>query len=401
MDILKQRTALAVFAMLAAAALPGSALAQDVDFSGERIELIIGSAPGGSSDIVARFLAQKLEEQLPGKPTILVRNITSGGGTIGGANYFEKHAKPDGKWLFYGGSGAILAPLFMEEEEGNQLAYDPAKWVTFMAMPGGVMTVGSKVGGVTGLPELKALIDLQTPVPMGASAPTGISMAYVAAHEVLGTKINPAFNTGSAATTQAFLRGEFKIQSTTMTNYKATLKPLEESGEVVPLYSLGFTNSAGALVRDPGAPDTPHLGEAYEIMFGKKPEGQAYENYVTLIDVLVTSARSIVLPADTPENVIQTYVHAMERAMKDYEADPRAAEILGPTPPIIGDDARKRLVSMYAKLTNGGLARLDPRHLQDQVRRSDLIQEQFSILSCRPIGRQLLFGGWLSREWRR
>jgi tripartite-type tricarboxylate transporter receptor subunit TctC len=71
------------------------AAAQKVDFSGKRIELLVPFPPGGGSDVYSRTLAPFLEKHLPGKPTIVVRNVP-GGGSITGANQFHTRAKPDG-----------------------------------------------------------------------------------------------------------------------------------------------------------------------------------------------------------------------------------------------------------------------------------------------------------------
>ena len=55
-------------------ALPFAAHAQD-GFPSRPVTLIVPFAPGGGSDVYMRALAPFLEKHLPGKPTIIVRNV--------------------------------------------------------------------------------------------------------------------------------------------------------------------------------------------------------------------------------------------------------------------------------------------------------------------------------------
>src|SRR5688572_29414752 len=77
----------------AAALLPRGARAQD--FAGKTIEWVIPMPVGGGSDTWGRFHLPFLNRNLPGHPTIVIRNITGGGG-INGTNQFAARTRPDG-----------------------------------------------------------------------------------------------------------------------------------------------------------------------------------------------------------------------------------------------------------------------------------------------------------------
>ena len=73
--------AIAGLALLAAAASTDAAIAQF--YKGKTITMVINYPAGGPSDIEGRIVAQHLPNHIPGKPTIVVKNISGGGGIIG------------------------------------------------------------------------------------------------------------------------------------------------------------------------------------------------------------------------------------------------------------------------------------------------------------------------------
>jgi len=82
------------------------------------IRLVLGVAPGGAADILARLIGQKAGEALG--QTILVENRTGAGGTIGAASVAK--SPPDGYTLAFVTSGhASNATLF------SKLPYDTLK----------------------------------------------------------------------------------------------------------------------------------------------------------------------------------------------------------------------------------------------------------------------------------
>lgn len=72
--------------------------AKAVDFSGKTIQAIVAFRAGGGGTFYTRLYLPFFKKYLPGKPTIIVRNMPGGGG-IKGSNWFQANATPDG--LFY------------------------------------------------------------------------------------------------------------------------------------------------------------------------------------------------------------------------------------------------------------------------------------------------------------
>ena len=113
-------TRVALIALLALAASP--AAAQDT-FAGKTIELIVGAPPGGGYDIYARLVARHLGRNIPGNPSIVVKNMP-GAGSAKAAQYIATIAPKDGTAIAGIMPGAIMGPLL---EERAEALFDPTK----------------------------------------------------------------------------------------------------------------------------------------------------------------------------------------------------------------------------------------------------------------------------------
>src|SRR5262245_3898365 len=92
--------AVALIAMLA-----GTAACWAHDDAPRPVTLILGSAPGGPSDVMARIFGKKLEQVL-GQP-VVIENRSGAGGNI--AAELVARAAPDGYTLLLANSGILSA----------------------------------------------------------------------------------------------------------------------------------------------------------------------------------------------------------------------------------------------------------------------------------------------------
>ena len=109
-----------VFAgVVASLLISGQALAQAGIYPEKTVKIVVGFAPGGTNDILARIVATKLGERL--KQPFVVENKPGANSAVG--NDWVAKSKPDGYTLLVSSSGGLTAnPVVMKN-----LPYNPEK----------------------------------------------------------------------------------------------------------------------------------------------------------------------------------------------------------------------------------------------------------------------------------
>lgn len=222
----------------------GAASAQSPSWPARPIRIVVPYPPGGSSDIIARSIAQPLSEAL--KQPVIVENKAGANGNLG-ADYVAKSA-PDGYTLLLCDTGALaISPSVY-----TRLAFDPSKdlrGVTMLAYSPHLLVVHPSVPA-NNLKELVALSkqkELNFAVTAMGSAP---HLAGVAVERASGAKWQYIpYKGGSQAITDT-IAGQTQIL---MNGMLATL-PFVQSGK---LKILGVSKGS----RMPLIGDVPTLAE--------------------------------------------------------------------------------------------------------------------------------------------
>lgn len=315
-----------------AAALPGRASAQD--FAGRTIEWVIPMSVGGGSDTWARFHLPFLNRHMPGNPTIVIRNITGGGG-INGTNQFAARARPDGLTIL-GTTASIQFPFLLGDP---RVRYDYANWVPVLASPtGGVMYIRPEIGvrGPGDIARLRATTGLK----FGSQGPTSLDMVPALAFELLGIDVQVVMGMqGRGQGRLAFERGETPIDYQTSSAYISQVMPLVREGKAVPLCSWGSLNDAGELVRDSNFPDLPHFAEFLQAATGRAPSGPAWEAWKALFIAGFGAQKFVVLPKTTPANLVNAYKEAFRKTIADAEYREKRGPVIGEYNETVGEPA--------------------------------------------------------------
>ena len=319
---------------LLAAALPGGLNA--ADFAGKTIEFVVPFPTAGGSDVWARFFAPFIAENLPGKPTVVVKNVP-GGGSITGTNQFVQRARPDGLSIL-GTSGSTQLPYLLDDA---RVRYELKELIPVLVSPtGGVVYVNPELGAKSArdIPKLRG-----KKMKYGSQGPTSLDLVPVLAFEIMQLDVDPVFGLARGPARVAYERGESLIDYQTSSAYLRNVVPLIKAGKAVPLFSWGVLNDKGEFVRDPTFPDLPHFAEAYETAYGRKPSGTAYEAFKAFVVAGFAAQKPIFLPKGTPQDIVDTYVQSLAKVVKTPAFKEKAADELGDYEQAVGPAAREAM----------------------------------------------------------
>ena len=191
---------------LAGAAIGGALAttpASAVDYyAGRTIEFIVGGDSGGGYDVYARAVARHLGQHIPGKPTIVVKNMPGAGSTRAGI-YISTVAPKDGSSLGALMPGAIIGPLL---EDKPRTQFDPTKVIYI-----GTAELGARVCATFHTSKIKSFSDARkNKTVAGATAAGGATRDYAYLHNhTAGTRFEVvAGYKGTVEITLAMERGE-------------------------------------------------------------------------------------------------------------------------------------------------------------------------------------------------
>ena len=241
---------LAAIALSLALALlhPGAASAQSDASAGwpkQPVRMVVGLAPGGANDIMARIVAQKLTERL-GQPTI-VENKPGAGGTI--AADMVARATPDGYTLLVCPSGSMV----INPSVYSKLPYDPLTSYELIAN----MVIYHLVLSVSATQPIRSVGEL---VAWGKANPDKANYASTSAVFQLTTEL---FNQKTGAKFQHIpFKSGAELVSAVLTGQ--TVMTFADAASAMPQFKAGGLRplaSTGA-ARLPELPNVPTLAEA-------------------------------------------------------------------------------------------------------------------------------------------
>jgi len=258
-------------------------LAQAQDFPNRTIHLIVPFPPGGPNDIIARVVAQKMQDIL--KQTIVIDNRSGQGGVIG-TDAVAK-APPDGYTIGIASAGALAISVSMEK-----VPYETLKdfqLVTLVAKVPEMLVVATSVPAKD-IKELVALAKSEPGKLNFASTGPG-SMPHLAGELFkLTAKINIVHvpYRGAAPVINDLLGQQVQMVFLDL----PVLLPQIKAGKIKPI-------AVGALQRVPSAADVPTTAE------------------VGMPGLLTENWYGMVAPAQTPPQVVAALNKAATEAMKD------------------------------------------------------------------------------------
>ncbi len=260
--------------------------AQAETYPSRAIKIIVPYPPGGTSEILARSLAEKLGENLG--QNVVVENVGGASGTIGAGRV--ANAEPDGYTLLFGYSTQVtIVPVLRKS-----LPYDPIK---SFAPIGGVarfsflMTANANMPFKT-LPELVSYAK-EHPGKVSYATP-GVGTTTHMIGELLqmdqGIKLLHVPYRGGALAINDYVAGRVNIYW----DAAAPLLPWVEKGTIIPL----------AVTSDKRLPDLPNVPTVAE---------------AGMPDLNVSVWTALYAPAGTPPDVVAKLQTELQKVLKDKD----------------------------------------------------------------------------------
>ncbi len=314
-----RRSLLAAAIAAAALALPAAASAQA--WPNKPIRLLVGFAPGGGTDIVARALAPKLSEILGAQ--VVVENRAGAAGTIA-ADAVAK-AAPDGYTLLAGHANSnAIAPHVLQKTPFDAIAdFTP---ITYIGYVPNVLVVHPSVPAKS-VEELVALAKAKPGSMTYASSGVGSTQHLAGAlfNQISGTQMNHVPYKGSGAAIVDLIAGQVNANFDTM----PPVLPHVRDGK---LRALAISTPK----RLPQLADVPTFEEKGIRGFD------------------VTNWYSVMGPKGLPADIVAKIDDAVKKAMADPEVrsklDPQGVQFGGPQTPAAFAEFIRAENAKYARM---------------------------------------------------
>ncbi|MGG5810027.1 Bug family tripartite tricarboxylate transporter substrate binding protein [Falsiroseomonas sp. CW058] len=264
------------------------------------VTIVVAWAPGGSTDFVARVLAQALSRELGGN--VVVDNRPGASGTIGHASVAR--ARPDGYTLLLGVNStyAMSRHLFPNRGYDDDTAF---VGIGRIAVSPIFLCVNPRIG----VNDIQGLVAAAKAAPgrMSYASSGAGSSAHLATELFLrsaGIQVENVTYRGGAPAVQALITNEVQVAMVD----GVTALPLMQAGQI---RAVGVST----LERNPLAPEVPTIAES------GFPGFEATSNFALLA------------PAGTPAPIVARLAAAKDAAMRNPEVlDRLRANSIFPTP---------------------------------------------------------------------
>lgn len=277
----------------------GTSAADEVEdfYKGKTINVIVGYPPGGIFDACGRLYGRHASKHIPGRPSILVRNMP-GAASLIAANAVYNLSPKDGTEVGVIGGTVAYGPLW--NRDGVQFEATKLNWLGSMQKWVGIVLLRS------GAPALTLDAMKKTEVKVGATGAGDVTVIYPRILNVLnGTKMTIVGGyVGSSDLNIAIERGEVDGRVGWCWECVKTEKPSWISEKKVTVaVQLAFQ-------RHPELPDAPSLVDLARS-----------EDDLKLMR-LVFSGQEMAVPFVMPPGVPAARLAAMRKAFEDIMADP-------------------------------------------------------------------------------
>lgn len=296
---------------LLATALPS--LAQENFYAGKTVTVLMGLSAGGNSDLLIRNIARYLERHIPGNPTIVVQNLTGGGG-LRATNHLYESSAPDGLTLYFGPFDPLAQALKLPELRGR---YEEFEFVGGIAdvritqarkdiVPGGLQ----KPADIAKATKPVLVGDLNSSSPAGLLARMALDVMDVPNVFVSGYQ-------GGSDVYAAILRNEVQLQNVSISTWRTRSVDFIKSGTGTGLWYFVPVAADGSYKANPNLSDLQPFPDVYKEVHGRMPEGPMWDALNWYTNQIGELTFVTLLPPKTPADRVKILRDAFTASMND------------------------------------------------------------------------------------
>ena len=332
-----------MIAGVAALAAAGSDPALAQFYKGRTLNMIINYPAGGPSDIEGRIIAQHLPKHIPGKPTIVIKNVSGAGGIIGTNQLAE--AAPNGDNI-----GFFTLDIIAQLLSNPALRVNYADFVMIAGVENPLVAYARKDIP----PGLKVATDIMKTKDFKAlslNVQNSNTLNQALSLDLLGLKYQavPAFR-GLKEVETAILQNEGQFANTSLPGWRGSIEG-SMGNIVIPLWQIAARAKDGSYPRSPALPDLPTFEEFYaSVNDGKKPSGYLYEVLRASSDQLVAMFRTALMPPKSAPEAVTIMRAAFVDLWKDRDFIRDYANIVKTSPILVTGEEAQDIVGALASI---------------------------------------------------
>lgn len=283
-------------------------------YSGKDVQVLIGTAPGGTYSLYAQLAVRHLRKHIPGNPTVIIQSMPGAGGNIA-LNYSYAIAPKDGSLMHMVHAEVLFETLLTAGVKFNAKDYNYI----------GRMTDADAVALSTRSSGVRSIVDAKSrEVTMGATGFANVfALGPLMMNRTAGTKFRIIGGYKGTSDIQiAMERGELDGAGVTLANALTIHGEKLKNGDLVPFFAIAST-------RVPQFPNVPAMTE-----FGSASDKTLMEIYAST----GTIGRSLAFPPGVPAERVAALRSAFAKMLQDVDFKEEVAKTKAPIAPMSGEE---------------------------------------------------------------
>lgn len=286
-------------------------------YDGRTITVIVGLSPGGSVDTFARAFSAVWNNHIPGKPYMIVKNMTGGSG-VKATNYVYNVARPDGLTILWGSWKPLAQALQLK---GFKARYEKFEFL------GGTPDVRVSYARTDVIPGgLKKPTDIMKVKSLFIGGNSAFSASYLSARlplDVLGIKYKQVVGyRGGSRIFLAMQQGEVQYTGTSIGTFRRRSGDYVKAGKAMGLFYLVPVAKDGSYERNKYIPEMPAFPDFYKSIYGKMPSGKTWDALNWFVGLIGTMNYVGLAPPGTPREAVAD----LRAGYKGASFDPKFVE---------------------------------------------------------------------------